>query len=150
MCWVRRVSQSVAATCDCGCFTDIDECKENKCDADAECINTHGSYECKCKPGFYHNMKSAHPEKCVGMYSLCQSNVWGSDNCHVQELWSLPVARVQRQSSFWRLCMADAAKTSCPYWHMSYACLLHSLMMQRHLTFCIQSINLAFLEWSSW
>lgn len=34
--------------------TDIDECALgiHKCSIQAECINTPGSYECKCKPGF--------------------------------------------------------------------------------------------------
>ena len=35
---------------------DIDECSsfdENKCLKYATCINNHGSYECRCKEGFY-------------------------------------------------------------------------------------------------
>ncbi|XP_066022474.1 uromodulin-like [Pocillopora verrucosa] len=36
------------------CTEDVDECNlgENKCDSNAECINTRGSYDCKCKEGF--------------------------------------------------------------------------------------------------
>ena len=36
---------------------DIDECSENNggCDTHATCTNTPGSYECKCKPGYYGN-----------------------------------------------------------------------------------------------
>ena len=36
-------------------FVDIDECLEqsaNECHAHANCINTQGSYNCKCKKGF--------------------------------------------------------------------------------------------------
>ena len=33
---------------------DYDECKENdpKCGANADCINTQGSYTCRCKEGY--------------------------------------------------------------------------------------------------
>nr|XP_058973649.1 neurogenic locus notch homolog protein 2-like [Pocillopora verrucosa] len=36
------------------CTKDVDECDlgEHKCDSNAECINTRGSYDCKCKEGF--------------------------------------------------------------------------------------------------
>lgn len=35
---------------------DIDECElENDCDANAECFNTHGSYNCTCKIGYEGN-----------------------------------------------------------------------------------------------
>lgn len=38
---------------------DIDECllKKDNCDENADCINTPGSYKCKCKEGFYGNGK---------------------------------------------------------------------------------------------
>ena len=31
---------------------DIDECAGNPCDINAACLNTNGSYECSCRPGF--------------------------------------------------------------------------------------------------
>ena len=31
---------------------DIDECAANPCDVNAACLNTNGSYECSCRPGF--------------------------------------------------------------------------------------------------
>ena len=31
---------------------DIDECTANPCDANAACLNTNGSFECTCRPGF--------------------------------------------------------------------------------------------------
>ncbi|XP_078382013.1 uncharacterized protein LOC144664690 isoform X2 [Oculina patagonica] len=37
------------------CEKDIDECvtaEEHKCDANADCVNTHGSYNCSCKSGY--------------------------------------------------------------------------------------------------
>ena len=35
-------------------FSDIDECQasENECDRNADCSNTEGSYQCRCKDGF--------------------------------------------------------------------------------------------------
>ena len=38
-------------------FLDIDECigGTHSCDANAECINTEGSYNCTCKPGYQGN-----------------------------------------------------------------------------------------------
>lgn len=36
-------------------FLDVDECKENlddRCNGNAVCINTEGSYACECMPGF--------------------------------------------------------------------------------------------------
>lgn len=32
--------------------TDINECENNPCAADAECVNTDGSFECRCKDGY--------------------------------------------------------------------------------------------------
>ena len=36
------------------CFTDIDECVEatDKCSSDADCVDTHGSYDCECQAGY--------------------------------------------------------------------------------------------------
>ena len=35
-------------------FSDVNECTEGShgCSADAVCINTKGSYNCSCKPGY--------------------------------------------------------------------------------------------------
>ena len=46
-------------------FLDIDECTNNthKCDVNAVCNNTVGSYKCTCKPGF-----SGDGTKCNGNY----------------------------------------------------------------------------------
>ena len=37
---------------------DIDECKNDTCDKDAECKNIQGSYSCTCKKGFQGNGSS--------------------------------------------------------------------------------------------
>ncbi len=38
-------------------FTDVNECLEGEdnCDANAECNNTEGGYECTCREGFSGN-----------------------------------------------------------------------------------------------
>jgi len=35
-------------------FSDVDECTSasRKCHANANCVNTHGSYNCTCNPGY--------------------------------------------------------------------------------------------------
>jgi len=42
---------------------DIDECSSgtNNCDVHANCTNTIGSYECKCKPGYFGNGTECSP-----------------------------------------------------------------------------------------
>ena len=39
------------------CFADTNECKPGKhrCDSNAFCNNTKGSYNCTCKPGYFGN-----------------------------------------------------------------------------------------------
>ena len=41
-------------------FSDIDECAEktHTCSSDAVCINTKGSYNCTCKPGYHGDGKN--------------------------------------------------------------------------------------------
>ena len=36
-------------------LTDIDECESSPCHANANCINTLGSYVCNCSTGFHGN-----------------------------------------------------------------------------------------------
>ena len=54
------------------CFSsDIDECKDkNTCSPNADCLNSHGSYECRCKHGFNGNGKI-----CTGIHERFSS--WG-------------------------------------------------------------------------
>ena len=37
------------------CTLDIDECEDNLCDENADCINTNGSHVCTCRQGFSGN-----------------------------------------------------------------------------------------------
>lgn len=38
---------------------DIDECDQNPCKKQYEiCVNSIGSYECECQPGFYRNISN--------------------------------------------------------------------------------------------
>ena len=53
---------------------DIDECKnEHECDANAECLNTAGSYECRCKAGFVGHGKSCLAGQCAAS-AFCDEN----------------------------------------------------------------------------
>ncbi|CAH3152005.1 unnamed protein product, partial [Pocillopora meandrina] len=63
-------SSSEGYTCVCvpgytgkDCTEDVDECSlgKHKCDSNAECTNTLGSYSCKCKEGF-----SGDGQTCLG------------------------------------------------------------------------------------
>ena len=39
----------------CMCILDVNECENpdmNDCDEKARCVNTFGSFECKCEPGY--------------------------------------------------------------------------------------------------
>jgi hypothetical protein len=50
------------------CVTDVDECAEGifQCDPHAKCVNTQGSYNCLCEPGYHGNGKSCELTlKCV-------------------------------------------------------------------------------------
>ena len=52
--------------------TDIDECETmtDDCDENADCINTEGSFECVCKPGYTGDGKD-----CEGIYMDCEIGI---------------------------------------------------------------------------
>ena len=50
---------------------DIDECAGNPCDNNAVCLNTNGSYECSCRPGFEGDGESCTGNRLV-VYSFCK------------------------------------------------------------------------------
>lgn len=55
LCAVVSVDRALTAMCVCVCVLDIDECSEEvlACsDINALCVNTEGSFQCHCAPGF--------------------------------------------------------------------------------------------------
>lgn len=62
------------------CHADVDECLQqgglegNHCNLNTECVNTHGSYNCECKPGY----RRVDKYKCE---ELDECTV-GEHNCH--------------------------------------------------------------------
>ena len=62
-------------TCNLKPISDIDECvvdTHHNCSSDAFCNNTHGSFNCTCKPGF-----TGDGQKCTGsMFSGMSVLVW--------------------------------------------------------------------------
>ncbi|XP_066276578.1 IgGFc-binding protein-like [Branchiostoma lanceolatum] len=56
---------------------DVDECAENldDCDANADCINTHGSYNCECRAGYTGDGRT-----CEGAEGVCKCN--GDTHCY--------------------------------------------------------------------
>ena len=54
-------------------FIDIDEClTENQCDTDANCTNTMGSYNCKCKSGYAGNGTYCNGNDGIIHFVLCK------------------------------------------------------------------------------
>ena len=51
---------------------DIDECEANPCDVNAACLNTNGSYECSCRPGFKGDGDSCTGNKLSSRHSGCK------------------------------------------------------------------------------
>ena len=51
-------------------FAEVNECTTgvNNCDANADCNNTEGSFECTCKPGY-----SGNGVHCTGDYILVKT-----------------------------------------------------------------------------
>lgn len=54
-------------------LSDIDECEQQMCGANTECVNTEGSYSCECKDGF----EMENSGDCVNI-NECSD---GKDNC---------------------------------------------------------------------
>ena len=50
MCFLAQLSNVIMSFL----VLDVDECADSShdCDVNADCTNTHGSYNCTCKPGY--------------------------------------------------------------------------------------------------
>ncbi|KAG8521294.1 CD97 antigen, partial [Galemys pyrenaicus] len=77
---------------------DVEECKQNPkiCKSRSICINTQGSYTCKCQPGFEHNPKDpklcTDVNECAGGRSPCHKtthclNFVGGYECRCRRGW---------------------------------------------------------------
>ena len=58
-------------------IADKNECEtgKHKCDANATCENTEGSYVCTCKPGYFGNGVKCTPSQYLGLlYNICLIN----------------------------------------------------------------------------
>ena len=58
------------------CFLDIDECQMalHECAENATCLDTEGSYECACDPGFTgdgFNCTSTYVYMCIVLWFVC-------------------------------------------------------------------------------
>ncbi|CAH3036766.1 unnamed protein product, partial [Pocillopora meandrina] len=67
---------------------DIDECKNDVCDKDAECKNIQGSYSCTCKKGFLGN----------------DSSCFDIDECKTENVCGENAVCVNNKGSFWCNC----------------------------------------------
>ena len=56
---------------------DIDECEEelNNCDKNSNCVNSVGSHECQCKPGYVKNER----HKCIDENECIRGVCTGKD-----------------------------------------------------------------------
>lgn len=81
---------------------DIDECQDlgsTACGADSECVNTVGSYLCRCADGFEQIQGSSQCtdlDECRSVAGLCQHrcrNTWGSYHCHCDPGYTLNADR---------------------------------------------------------
>ena len=66
---------------------DIDECAGNPCDVNAACLNTNGSYECSCRPGFDGDGRS-----CTGI-RLLNSSCKPCGDMNVKGSWRLETGK---------------------------------------------------------
>ena len=73
-------------------FPDINECVNSPCQNGATCINNHGSYQCKCKPGF--SGKQCEQGKLfverslwVLQTSASVGTAWHSENLNIRLSW---------------------------------------------------------------
>ena len=66
----KRLSKSVLMIQSYTWFAEVNECTTgvNNCDANADCNNTEGSFECTCKPGY-----SGNGVHCTGDYILVKT-----------------------------------------------------------------------------
>ncbi|XP_028512646.1 fibrillin-1 [Exaiptasia diaphana] len=63
-------------------LSDFDECSvANACHANAQCTNTFGSYDCKCKPGYHGDGKNCSDiDECSSVSDICDPNAQCTNN----------------------------------------------------------------------
>lgn len=48
-------------------FVDINECDSVNCPGNSTCVNTDGSYECRCREGFIKKDKQCISKLCISL-----------------------------------------------------------------------------------
>ena len=76
-------------------FSDINECVNSPCQNGATCINTHGGYHCKCKPGFKGNQ--CEQGKC---FMIENHRLDGKYVCFSAVIWCLILACLLLNSTY--------------------------------------------------
>lgn len=75
-------------------FQDVDECRQRNGGCEHECVNTVGSYECRCRPGYevFADTRCQDIDECNDRNGFCEhlcENTVGSYNCRCRRGFAL-------------------------------------------------------------